>query len=270
MNTRNIVLIAAGCCMIAGAVISGAAAMKLQSTHIYEDKEITQKITDKVTKIDVQSQYGDINILPADGDQITVNYVDCEINRYDINADSGTLNIKAADILSNENWRENWFDRILNVDIHRHKSYTMKIYVPKNMSPDIEVKADCGAVSIIDGKYKNVRCELDYGGLKIHNVTADSVDIESDCGDVELKEVTADISADCDLGEIRAEKIKGRNITLYNDLGDIKGTIIGREEDYTINAEIEAGDKNLQNRTGGQNKLNISVDLGDIDIKFVD
>lgn len=269
MKVRNIVLITAGCCVVAGALISGAAAMKLQGAHAYEDKEVVQEITDKVTKIDVQSDYGDINILPSENDKLTVKYVDCEINRYDICVDKGTLEIKSAKVKLN-NWRENWFDRVLNVDIHRHSSYTMEVRVPKNMLTDVDINADCGAAMIKDGKFKNINCELDYGGLKIHNVTADRVNIESDCGDVELNNVTADIKTECDFGAIRFDRIKGKNITLNNDYGDVKGTILGKEEDYTINTEVEMGDKNIQNRSGGQNSLNIEVDMGDVNVKFVD
>lgn len=268
MKVRNIVLITAGCCAIAGAVISGIAASMMVNTHVYEDKPVTQEITEKVNKIDITSEYGDINILPAENDKITIDYTECEINRYNINVNNGILMIKPSGGKINKGLSKTWFDRIFQFDFHRHESYTINIRVPRSMALDIAVNNDCGAVEIADGKFKNINCELDYGGLKVSNVTANSLNIESDCGDVELNAVTADIKAECDLGEIRFEGISGRNITLNNDCGDIKGTIRGKEEDYTINVEIEAGNKNITNRTGGQNRLNVSVDMGSIDIKF--
>ena len=41
MKIRNIVLITAGCCVIVGAIISGAAAAKMINTHVYEHKYFT-------------------------------------------------------------------------------------------------------------------------------------------------------------------------------------------------------------------------------------
>lgn len=270
MKVRNIVLITAGCCVIAGAVISGAAAMKLQGAHVYEDKEAVQEFTEKINKIDISSSYGDINVLPSENNSISVKYMDCEINRYNMSVENGALIINQNDEFYTKNWRENWFDRILNIDVHRHSSYTMEVMVPKNIIADVSIKADAGAASIEGGKYKNVDCELNYGGLKIHDVTAERIDVSSDCGDVELKNVIADIETECDFGEIRFDRIKGKNISFDNDYGDVKGTIVGKEEQYTINAEIDMGDKNIDNRTGGQNRLDVNVDMGDISIKFVE
>lgn len=270
MKVRNIVLITAGCCVIAGAAISGAAAMKLQGAHVYEDKEVVQEFTEKIDRIDVSSSYGDINILPSENNSISVKYVDCEINRYNIFVESGALIVKQNDEFYTKNWRENWFDRILNIDIHRHSSYTMEVRVPKNIIADVSIKASAGAAAIEGGKYKNIDCELNYGGLKIHNIIAESLDIASDCGDVELKNVTADIKTECDFGEIRFDRIKGKNIHFDNDCGDVKGTILGKEEEYTINTELDMGDKNIENRTGGQNRLDVRVDMGDVNINFVE
>ncbi|MCI8520253.1 MAG: DUF4097 domain-containing protein [Clostridia bacterium] len=269
MKIRNIVLITAGCCVIVGAIISGAAAAKMINTHVYEDKPVKQEISEKINRIDIKSEYGGINILPSENDKITVEYVDCEVNRYQVDVSNGVLLVKPVEN-SIRDVRENWFDRILNIDIHRHESYIMNIKIPNAILPDIDVEDNCGAVEVSDVKFKNMNCNLNYGGLKIHNVTADSINVESDCGDVEFKNVTADIRTECDFGEIRFDRIKSKNITLDNDYGDIKGTIVGKEEDYTINAEIDMGAKNIQNRTGGQNKLDASVDAGDINIKFVE
>lgn len=267
MKTRNIVLITAGCCVLAGAIISGAAAMKLQDAHKYEDKEVVKEITEKINKIDVTSEYGGIKILPSENDKIIVEYIDNGVKPYRVDVNNGILIIKPTDGVGKVG---NWLDHILNVDIHKRENYILSIKVPKDMVTDIEAENDAGEIEIADGRFKNIYCSVDYGGLKIHNVTADSINIESDCGDVELNEVTADVKAECDMGEIRFEGLKGKNITLDNDCGDIKGTILGKEEDYSIKAEIAAGNKNIENRTGGQNRLDVNVDMGDINIKFVE
>lgn len=270
MTTRNIILIASGCCIIAGAVISGAAASRMMDKHTHEDKPVIREINEKVNTVTIDSKMGDISILPSDGDKITVEYVECESNRYDTDVNNGVLEIKSKDVLNAENRRRNWADRIFNIDFHRHSDYTVNVRIPKNILVDLNISADYGEVSAADGKFKAVECKMDFGGVELSGIQAERVTVASDLGDVELKNVQADINVECNYGEIRLDRIKGKNITIDNDCGDVKGTIAGKEQDYTINAETNMGDKNLQNRTGGQNRLDISVDLGDINIKFTD
>lgn len=266
MKVNKTLLITAGCAVFAGAVISSVAATRMINTHVKEDKTVTREITDSVTRLDISTDYGAVNIMPSDSDKITVEYTESDVIRYDVRTENGALIIKPEDVKK----ATAWFDRIVNIDFHPRKRYILNVKIPVKDTPDAELENSFGAIEIKDCKFKTVSCSVDLGGLKLHNVTADDIDIESDCGDVELKNVSASIKAECDMGAIRLDRVKGKNIRLYNDCGDISGTILGKEEDYSIKSETECGKSNLQNRAGGQNSLEAKVDMGSIDIKFTD
>lgn len=58
-------------------------------------------------------------------------------------------------------------------------------------------------------------------------------------------------------------------LTLNVKNGDISGTIAGSYDDFSIQSEIKKGESNLpDNKDGGEKKLNVSGNNGDVNIEF--
>lgn len=52
--------------------------------------------------------------------------------------------------------------------------------------------------------------------------------------------------------------------------GDIKGTVTGSCDDFSISSEIKKGESNLpDHKDGGEKTLNVSGNNGDVNIEFV-
>ena len=71
-------------------------------------------------------------------------------------------------------------------------------------------------------------------------------------------------------GGIHFENLKtGGSIHLKSTSGSVKGSIIGKEEDYSILAGTKTGMNNLTNSRNGGKELNVKVTSGSIKIQFV-
>ena len=51
--------------------------------------------------------------------------------------------------------------------------------------------------------------------------------------------------------------------------GDIKGTVIGSYDDFSIHVDSKKGNSNLNNKDGGEKTLSISCNNGDINIELI-
>ncbi len=284
MKAKKIIFITAGLLILFGVIISGIA-VALAGTHSADSTQIqTHTITESISKINISADTDDIRIVTADTDSIKVTYAEDKTRKYDFSTENNTLLLKSV---SGDELGLKWYDYInFNINFKdRVKGITVE--VPKGFNADLTLsakygdiyaadlkgsmnaKADNGDVEIAKSEFSKLECDVDYGDIEMEKVSADSIKLTNDCGDIDIEEISGNISASCAYGDIDAEKISGSNITLENNCGDIEGTILGNEADYTINAETHLGDKNIQNRTGGKNTLNVRTDLGDIFIKFV-
>lgn len=284
MKAKKIIFIIAGLLILFGAIVSGIA-VALAGTYSSDSAQIqTHTITESISKINISADIDDIRIVTADTDSIKVTYAEDKIRKYDFSAENNTLSLKSV---SGDALGLKWYDYVnFNINFKdRVKGITVE--VPKGLDTDITLsakygdiyvddlkgsmnaKADNGDVEIVKSEFSKLECDVDYGDIEMEKVAAESIKLTNDCGDIEIEEVSGNILASCAYGDIDIERISGNNITLENNCGDVEGTILGNEADYTINAETNLGDRNIQNRTGGKNTLNIKTDLGDISIRFV-
>lgn len=284
MKAKKIILVTAGLFILFGGVISGIA-VALAGTHSADSAQIqTHTITESISKINISADTDDIRIVAADTDSIKVTYAEDKTRKYDFSAENNTLSLKSV---SGDALGLKWYDYVsFNINFKdRVKGITVE--VPKGLDADItlsakygdiyaadlkgsmNVKANNGDVEIAKSELSKLECDVDYGDIEMEKVSADSIKLTNDCGDIEVEEVSGNIAAYCNYGDIDFERISGNNITFENRCGDIEGTILGNEADYTINAETNLGDRNIQNRTGGKNTLNARTDAGDISVKFI-
>ncbi|MGN0107862.1 MAG: DUF4097 family beta strand repeat-containing protein [Hominilimicola sp.] len=284
MKAKKIIFIIAGLFVLFGVIISGIAVALLGASPYDKGQMQTHTVTENISKINIFAEADDIRIVEADTDNIKVTYTEDKIRKYDFGTENGTLSLESVprDTLGLK-WYDyvdfniNFKDRVKGITLEIPKGFNAEITLNSrygdiyaaDLKGSINIKADCGDVKIAKSEFSKIECNLDYGDIEMEKVSADSINLTNDCGDIEIEEVSGNISASCAYGDIGIEKISGSNITLENNCGDIEGTILGNEADYTINAETNLGDSNIQNRTGGKNTLNVRTDLGDLFIKFI-
>lgn len=83
--------------------------------------------------------------------------------------------------------------------------------------------------------------------------------------------VTGSISLSSNGGNITFVNLEVENaLSLTVKNGDISGTVIGSYDDFAIQSEIKKGESNLpDNKDGGEKKLNVSGNNGDVNIELV-
>lgn len=266
MKINKVLLITASILLVFGAVIS-VTAMKLMSvTAMNSAERITKEITEKVSNIDISSDIGNINILTADTDKITLDYFTSDNRKYEMKTENNTLSLK---YLPYNRSSLKWYDYFINLDFHPKQYYDITLTIPKTFSANIALDAkygdinisnvngninavnSCGDIKIVNGNFSALDCRIDFGDIEIEQITADHINLSGDCGDIEF------------------DRINSSHITLENNCGDIEGTISGSESEYKINGHTRFGDNNISNRTDGEKVLDIKNDFGDIDIQFI-
>ncbi len=81
-----------------------------------------------------------------------------------------------------------------------------------------------------------------------------------------------DVTLESNGGNISFEKLNAQSsVNLKAKNGNIGGTIIGSYDDYSVSCSIKKGESNLPaEKEGGTKNLIVSVNNGDVDVRFVD
>ena len=88
--------------------------------------------------------------------------------------------------------------------------------------------------------------------ISVNDITAASISLSSNGGNVNIGNLNVKDSLE---------------LTAKN--GDIKGTVIGSYDDFSIQVDSKKGNSNLNNKDGGEKTLSISCNNGDINIELI-
>lgn len=265
MKAKKIILITAAIFVVFGAVIGGTAIMLITKANMRDMRMETQTITESISKVNVSADMSDIKIIADDSDKITLTYFTDETNKYDITTDNGTLSVEYARLKSD---KVKWYDYYFSIDVGRDHDIILK--VPKKLTADISLETNYGDIELSGINGSNAKVHTSYGDIELSGCKFTAIETVTDYGDIDIERADSEaLSCITDCGDIEIERVSGKNITLNTSLGDIEGTILGNEEDYTINSETGLGENRLRGRTGGKNTLDAKTDLGDISVKFV-
>lgn len=265
MKKRNIAilvsasLVAVGTALCAGALISSDFNFRNLSRYEQSFKETNIKTTD-ISDINVDMDWGDINILQGESNDIIIRYYQSEHRYFDINAENGVL--KVSERYQNKNF-------LFNLNFGYSNNF-IDIEIPKNCALSYNITNHLGDISVQNVSGKRAVFDSQSGDIEIYGGEFESVSGEISNGDINI---TGTKGSDCRLvnknGDIGIDMITFDHITLENNLGDIDGTIDATQSDYSINCSVNLGDKTLLNQTANTDKfLNATNSLGDIDIVF--
>lgn len=265
MKANKIILITAAALVVIGLITAGLSILMLSLSDDFKGELQTQAITENINEINVSANIGDIRIICGNTEIVTVTYYKDNTNQYYISTIDDILMIKSNTLSKNLKW----YDQLINLSFITKDKYDLIIKLPRNKFANFKVsneygnieaqdvfggylnfETNCGDIELNNCEFTNIACITDYGNIEAETITTENINFETNCGDIELNSVS------------------GKQIILNTDLGDIQSTILGNESDYSVNAETNLGDKNIQNSSKGTKILNVKSDLGDIDIKF--
>lgn len=83
--------------------------------------------------------------------------------------------------------------------------------------------------------------------------------------------VTGEVSLSSNGGDILFDRLDaGKAVALTGKNGDITGKIAGSCDDYAVSCDIKKGESSLpESKEGGDRTLKVSMNNGDVDIRFV-
>ncbi|MBQ9728353.1 MAG: DUF4097 family beta strand repeat protein [Clostridia bacterium] len=213
----------------------------------------------------------------------------------------------ALRITEKTNWKRTWLawdfiEEKAVITLPSERTYSLKVDVDNGdvkvlgnaKTGSLSISTDNGDVIAKNAKIvaETLRVESDNGDLELSSFTAKNVTIETDNGDVTIGNGTVSektsisldngrvaingtlvsnrIEIDTDNGGVYATNgvLDGKNISLETDNGNIKINVAGAQSEYSVYVEKENGNSNVSSMPGGEKRLELSVDNGDIYVTF--
>ena len=210
---------------------------------------VDQVYEDNFSKIEIDSEAGDIYIKESDNDNVkVVIYGDKNKTTVDKNDNNLVINAKAKKCVG---------------FCFNFKKAKIEVYIPKDYSNKIKIDSNYGDIEVDDFTSSKIEINNDYGDIKIDGVY--KLKVENDYGDIKVKNITGSLNIENDYGDIKIDNI---NITddssIKSDFGDIR---IGDTNEVYIDAKTDLGDVKINNNYNKSDiTLKIRNDCGDIKV----
>lgn len=272
----GIVLILVG----GGLVIGGFATNAWKPFEMkYEDKTYTSDTT-SISGVVLDLTSCDANIVV--GDALKFDYQVSEYTDITVTEENGVLKIVETQIIKHIPW------------IYSNKTAKCVLTLPVgDDSTDLTLKTVNGSVNLA-GNFGDVSFTAVNGEFRFSEASAASLTVSVTNGDINLSgvnvagetritAVNAEFTfervnvAEGNLffcktvnGEIDFSKLSASRIEIKTTNGEVNGSVIGAQEDYTINTSTLNGKSNLKNQSGKTaNLLSVTTLNGDIEVVFI-
>lgn len=138
------------------------------------------------------------------------------------------------------------------------------------VSNDVSVTALSGSIGIENITCNNLGVEDTSGSVTVANATGKTASFEASSGSTKLDNVSFDdkVNISASSGSIHFEALKSNNISAEASSGSIKGTIAGKQSEYSVISKTSSGSCNLENTREGNKTLDVKTTSGSINVSF--
>lgn len=136
---------------------------------------------------------------------------------------------------------------------------------------DLTATGTTGSAKLRDTTAFQLKIERSTGGVTLTNVLVTTkLEVGVSTGDITINSAGAETAfLHSSTGDIGFEQLSAKEIEITVSTGDVRGTLAGREEDYTFETHTSTGKNNLPESFGhGERKLKIKTSTGDIKVEF--
>jgi hypothetical protein len=221
----------------------------------YQTRDIS---ADGITAVNISAENKAVVFQLWNNDKIEVKYPTAKGQTYDFDCTGGSYTVINK---SKGKLRWNWSDH----------TPTITVMLPENYSGDVQVDTtNCYVKLERFQKIGTIRCSTTNSAIMVNDISARSLSFMTTNAAIDLKEVAAaeKIEANTKNAQIGLLKVESPDISLQTTNALVTGTIVGREEDYTISAYTTNAVSNLQNRSGGSKKLSVETTNAIINLNF--
>lgn len=303
-RTKRVLFMAAGAAVIIGVVFSGIGlSMLAKSGRNAGMKKIERNYSADQREVRLELDTADIQVYPAQGDEIILTYYDNERENYTVHAEGGVIAVTRAE-------RKQWFEylavqffdrsRACSVGIPAGYAGNLSLYTGTgdvevsgvSLQKEMTVKAVTGDVQICSLSADKITAGITTGDIKVSDVrsasslelagvtgdltvqdasSAGALNMKAHTGDICLKETSAD-AYDLKLttGDITFDNIQiGSAAAIASTTGDIRGTIGDSRNNYRVESNTTFGDIQIpQSPAAGEKSIDVKTVTGDIRIAF--
>lgn len=138
---------------------------------------------------------------------------------------------------------------------------------------ELSIDSSAGSVIVADCTASDIDIDSAAGDVMLRNVSAGSLSVDSAAGGAELANVTADsVGLEFAAGSVTLDRLTvGKSLYAEFSAGSLTGTMVGREEDYSVSVEASAGTSNLANADRGTGKsITAEFAAGSLNITFIE
>lgn len=227
----------------------------------YVKKKYTVKAAG-ITSVVLDAENRAIEIVPADTDEIVVDYTDGPNDDVAFSGENGIFRMQD---------RENGTSRPWGIHWNEDGAVKITVKVPSSFSGDFSVNTTNSYIRISDFRSIGVlKCHTANSAISLDGLSAKKVDCETKNAAIVMKDVTAgeSLSAETENAVITLNGIDAPDISLETKNALISGSISGGRDEYTVEAETTNALGSLQNGGGGPKKLRVKTTNAIISISF--
>ncbi len=244
--------------------------------HPIEVMTIDLDFEDKPVIITVPESFsGKVNISSSSGSIIAESI---NVSSLDLKNTSGGIRINDVDIatdakLSNTSGGINVENLVCKNLTASNTSGGISIE-NSNIYEKLDTKCNSGNISLRSVTVKKgARIATTSGTRYLEDVSAEYLNSDGSSGSLNAVDVTVvyDFSSSTTSGSVTLDRVEaGSNIKISAASGDVRGTVVGDEDDFNISVNTSSGSCNLKDSSDGSKKLTVSTTSGSIDIDFAE
>ena len=143
-----------------------------------------------------------------------------------------------------------------------------------NIYEKLDTKCTSGNISIKSVSVKEgARLSTSSGTRYLEDVSAQYLECDGSSGSLKAVDVTVlySFSSSTTSGSVTLDRVEsGNTIKISAASGDVRGTVVGDEDDFNISVNTSSGSCNLKDSNEGNKKLTVSTTSGSINIDFAE
>ncbi len=269
-------LILVGAVIFTGAMFIFDWDFKGLSTESFETNKYD--ITEEVKDIAIKTVAADIEFVPSDSDQISVECYERSKVKHSVEVRDGVLTVEALDT-------RKWYNHIgigfktpkIKVEIPEGeygalslKSDTSDVKIPRNYKfESVDIKGTTGNLLFEANVSGDLKARFTTGNILIKNISAQSLDLSATTGNINVTDVTCqgNVSADVTTGGCIIKNLACVNFTSDGDTGDL--TLENATVIKNVSVERSTGDVKLIGTVAAE-KLSVETDTGDVKLESSD
>ena len=166
-----------------------------------------------IREIKITELFADVEIWPSGDGEIHISAEKRGDFYCTVSSSGGVLSIERKGKIN-----------LLPFGLNSSPGSTLRVYVPEGTDFKLEVKNNCGDITVSDLSFGEVELETAMGSVSLENVQCFSAELDSSMGSVLARNVdcTGDLSAESDMGDVQADAVSaGGKLKAESSCGNV-------------------------------------------------